>query len=123
MSEQDATAVEQAVKNYVDGVKASDAQAVKDAFRDDAVMWGYLGPDVTVLPAAGFADQVVATAPPADENYTSTIHSIAITGDIATAILDERGYLGADFRNHFGLLRVDGEWKIASKVFTTVASA
>ncbi|MFT4232628.1 MAG: nuclear transport factor 2 family protein [Leucobacter sp.] len=48
------------------------------------------------------------------------MHSITVTGDIAHAVLDERGFLGADFRNHFGLIKRDGAWRITSKVFTTV---
>lgn len=110
-----------AVQRYVDGVCANDAAAVKASFRDDAMMWGYLGDDVVVMPAAAFADQVVATAPDPDPAYGFEIHGVEVTGGIATAILDERNYLGANFRNHFGLVNEGGEWRIASKVFSTVA--
>ncbi|MBC9943103.1 nuclear transport factor 2 family protein [Leucobacter sp. cx-328] len=37
------------------------------------------------------------------------------------AILEETAYLGANFHNQFGLVRIDGRWRIVSKVFTTVA--
>lgn len=109
-----------AVQQYVDGCAAADPRLVQNAFDDDAVMWGYLGPDRTVMSGADFAANVVATASPAGPEYSSDIHSIDVTGDVAHAVLDERGFLGANFRNYFGLIRRDGVWRIASKVFTTV---
>ncbi len=112
--------VRQAVELYVTGVRANDAETVKRAFSEDAVMWGYLGPDYLTQSASSFADDVVATAPAPDPAYRYEIHSIEVFGEIASAILDERAYLGADFRNHFGLVRIDGTWRITSKVFTTV---
>jgi len=112
--------VRAAVELYVEGVSTNNPETVKRAFSDDAVMWGYLGPEYAMLPAGVFADQVVGTAPDPDPAYSYEIHSITVTGDIATAILDEKAYLGSDFRNHFGLVKIDGAWRITSKVFTTL---
>lgn len=109
-----------AVQKYVDGCKAADAEKVRDAFDENAIMWGYLGPDYVTMTGADFAANVVATATPAGGEYASDIHSVVVTGDIAHAVLDEKQFLGADFRNHFGLIRRDGVWRITSKVFTTV---
>ncbi|WP_024355404.1 nuclear transport factor 2 family protein [Leucobacter chironomi] len=116
----EAAAVEAAVQKYVDGCAAADADVVRDAFDPNAVMWGYLGPDYATMSGADFAANVVATAEPAGPEYSSEIHSVTVTGDVAHAVLDERGFLGADFRNHFGLIKRDGVWRITSKVFTTV---
>lgn len=116
----EAAAVEAAVQQYVDGCKAADADAVRDAFDENSVMWGYLGPDYVTMTGAEFAANVVATAEPSGPEYSFEIHGITVTGDVAHAVLDERGFLGADFRNHFGLIKRDGAWRITSKVFTTV---
>ncbi|MBL3698609.1 nuclear transport factor 2 family protein [Leucobacter luti] len=113
-------AVESVVQRYVDGCAAADAAAVADAFDQNAVMWGYLGGEYVTMTGAEFAAQVVGAAEPAGPDYRAEIHGISVTGDVAHAILDERGFLGADFRNHFGLIRRDGVWRITSKVFTTV---
>ncbi|MBL3689943.1 nuclear transport factor 2 family protein [Leucobacter chromiireducens] len=113
-------AVRAAVQRYVDGCVAADPAAVRDAFSADAVMWGYLGPDYVTMSGADFAANVIATAAPAGAEYRAEIHGIVVTGSIAHAVLDERQFLGANFRNHFGLVLRDGEWRIASKVFTTV---
>lgn len=112
--------VRAAVQRYVDGCVAADPEMVRDAFDDQAVMWGYLGPDYATMTGAEFAANVIATATPAGAEYTAHIHSIVVTGDVANAVLDEQQFLGADFRNYFGLVRRDGVWRITSKVFTTV---
>lgn len=112
--------VRAAVQKYVDGCAAADPEVVKDSFDEGAVMWGYLGPDYATMSGADFAANVVGSAEPAGPDYSSKIHSIVVQGDVAHAVLDERGFLGADFRNFFGLIRRDGVWRITSKVFTTV---
>lgn len=111
--------VRAAVQRYVDGCVAADPSAVADAFDENAVMWGYLGPDYATMTGAEFAANVVGAAQPAGSEYRSEISGIVVTGEIAHAVLDEWGFLGANFRNHFGLIRRDGVWRITSKVFTT----
>lgn len=112
--------VRAAVQKYVDGCKAADPAVVADAFDENAIMWGYLGPTYVTQTGADFAANVIAAAEPAGADYSSEIHGIEVTGEVAHAILDEQNFLGANFRNHFGLVRCDGVWRIASKVFTTV---
>ena len=104
---------------HEDGCVAADPAVVRDAFGAHPVMWGYLGPDFVTMTGAEFADNVVGTAAPSEASYAADIHSIEVDGDIARAVLDERQFLGADFRNYFGLVRRDGIWRITSKVFTT----
>ncbi|QIK64313.1 nuclear transport factor 2 family protein [Leucobacter viscericola] len=112
--------VRAAVQKYVDGCVAADPKAVRDAFDENATMWGYLGDDYVTMSGEEFAANVVGSAEPATGAYTANIHGIEITGNVASAILEEEQFLGANFRNHFGLLRRDGAWRIVSKVFTTV---
>ena len=114
-----AAAVREAVELYVAGVRANDPETVKRAFSDDAVMWGYLGPTYVTQSGRSFADEVVATAPPEDPQYRYEVHSVEVHGSIASAVLEEQAYLGANFRNQFGLVLIEGVWRITSKVFTT----
>jgi len=118
MSEE--AAVRAAVQKYVDGCVAADPAGVRDAFDENAIMWGYLGPDYATMSGADFAANVVATAQPAGPEYSFEIHDVTVQGDVAHAVLDEQQFLGADFRNFFGLIKRDGVWRITSKVFTTV---
>lgn len=109
-----------AVQRYVDGCVAADPDAVREAFDADAVMWGYLGEEFVTMSGAEFAQNVVGSARPAGDEYSASIHSVVVEGGVAHAVLDERQFLGADFRNFFGLARRDGAWRIVSKVFTTL---
>ena len=112
--------VRAAVQKYVDACIAGDATAVRESFETSSVMWGYLGEKYVTMSGADFAANVIATAEPASAEYSAEIHSIVVTGGVATAVLDERQFLGANFRNFFGLIQRDGDWRITSKVFTTV---
>ncbi len=123
-SEQQVRAV---VERYVDGCRRGDAETVRSAFRPDARMWGWLGPDLVAAPIEEFLAVVAGPEPPEaagwEERYRSEIHSISVTGEVAVAVLEESGFLGADFTNHFSLVREDGAWLIASKTFTTKGPA
>lgn len=109
-----------AVQRYVEGVTRADPAIVRGSFAANAVMWGYLGGAYESISADTFAETIVAPPQPAGPEYSHRVHSVVVTGRIASAILDEEGYLGANFRDIFGLVEVDGVWRIASKVFTTV---
>ncbi len=121
-----ASGVRTAVETYVRGVSANDAGVVSAAFRPDAFMWGYLGGEAPVaMPVEDFL-KVVAGAPDPRTwitGYSHRIRSVEVTGDVAVAVLEESGYLGADFTNYFSLVRAGGEWKIAGKTFYLTAGA
>jgi hypothetical protein len=111
------------VKRYVDGVLASDAKLVESSFRDDARMWGYLGPNLLSAPLSRFY-AVVSDEPRVrgwEPNYRSKIHSLVVVQDIASVVLEEFGYLGSDFYNVFTLIKEGGDWLIASKTFYLTA--
>ncbi|MFD7061200.1 nuclear transport factor 2 family protein [Streptomyces sp. NPDC059906] len=111
--------VESAVEAYVAAVSAGDPAAVREVFRPDAYMWGYLGTELVSAPIEAFCE-VVAADPDTGAwapGYTHTIRSVEVSGDVAVAVLDESGYQGHDFTNHFSLVREDGRWRIAGKTF------
>ncbi|MFJ5265554.1 nuclear transport factor 2 family protein [Streptomyces sp. NPDC088387] len=112
--------VQAAVENYVKGVSENDPEIVASAFREDAYLWGFLGDtEVVAMPVSEFL-KVVSKAPDPSQwiaDYTHRIRSIEVSGDTAIAVLEESGYLGADFTNYFTLVNQGGQWKIASKTF------
>src|SRR5947209_5769448 len=91
------------IETYVRGVSTGDAVVVGSAFRDDAHMWGYLGDEFVSVPIGGFLDVVASGPEPADwvGGYSAHIRDIEVTGEVARAVLDETGYVGSDFTNHF----------------------
>lgn len=109
-----------AIEAYIFGCMRADADAVSAAFSPDAFMWGYLGNEYVSQSGEDFARTVIAHAKPAGDEYTYNIHTVQVTGDVANATIDEQNFLGANFINYFGLVRRNGTWRIASKVFTTV---
>lgn len=108
------------IETYVKGAATADPDLVKSTCHESASFRGFLGEQFTVTSPDEYATTVVATAPAPGDEYKHQIHSVTVVGNIATAILDEQGYLGFDFRDYFGLARIEGEWKIVSKVFTTI---
>jgi hypothetical protein len=107
------------VEKYVSGVTKPDVDLVRSAFRADAHMWGYLGGMFMSTPIEGFLSVVAQTPDPAGwaGGYSARIRSVEVTGDVAVAVLEETGYLGASFTNYFSLVRENGAWAIASKTF------
>lgn len=113
-------AVEDAVLNYVAGCAAADPETVAEAFSPDAQMWGYLAGEYVTISGAEFVAEVIDGADRPGPEYSHSIHSVEVRGGVATAILDEEQFLGQDFRNYLGLVRLDGRWRIASKIFTSL---
>jgi hypothetical protein len=107
------------VEDYVAGVTKPDADLIRSVFRSDAHMWGYLGGTFVTVPIDEFLAVVAKTPDPAGwvSAYTHEIRGVEVTGDVAVAVLEERGYLGGDFTNYFSLVRESGAWAIASKTF------
>ena len=88
---------------------------MRPAFRVDATIFGYVGEDLI----AGPIEQLYAWN---DENGAATglqadIASIDIAGTVATVRLELDDWTGHRFTDLFTLLKADGEWKIANKVF------
>lgn len=88
---------------------------MKPAFHKDATIFGYVGADLF----AGPIQQLFAWN---DENGAATglrasIVSIDLIDSIATVRLEIDNWTGHRFTDLFTLLKVDGQWKITSKVF------
>jgi hypothetical protein len=117
MSEQDD--VRGAIDKYVRAVASRDVGLLRSVFRADAHMWGYLGETLLSIPIEGFFTVVAGSPEPAAwaGGYSHKIRSIEVTGDVAVGVLEEAGYIGADFTNYFSLVRENGSWAIAGKTF------
>lgn len=118
----DEAAVESVIEDYVKGVSTGDTELLARTFRDDARMWGYLGPDLLSEPIAEFFKVVEDSRKDMSwtEGFRHSIRSVEVNGRIAHGVLEEQGYLGADFVNHFTLVNDGERWRIATKTFTTV---
>jgi len=109
-------AITRVVEAYIDGARTGDADKLMEAFDQRAWMFGSLGGQRVDVPIAEMIGMVKAQ--PMGETYEARITSVEQVGDAARVTLDETGCWGSvSFTDFFCLSKIDGEWKIVSKVF------
>lgn len=113
VSEYDAIA--STIQRYVDGGKSGRTAEMKAAFHPDATIFGYIGPDLFAGPIQKLFDWNDENGPA--KELQARLNSIDITSNIATARLELDNWTSHRFTDMFTLLKIDGEWKIISKVF------
>lgn len=113
----DFDAISQTVQLYIDGVRQGDASKLKEAFHNDARMFGSLAGTRYDVPIQALID--MSDGAPADTgSYRGRIVSIQQTGDAAIATVAEDGFWGTvSFVDYFLVAKIDGNWTIVSKLF------
>jgi hypothetical protein len=115
---QDHDAISRVVQLYSDGAREGDVSKLRRAFHEDAWMFGSLGGQRLDMPIGQFFAMADGQPADADGSYRARIVAIEQVGDAATAVLEEEGYWGnVSFTDFFSLVRIDGDWKLASKTF------
>ena len=110
-------AIIKAVQHYIDGGKAGRSDEMKLAFHPAATIYGYVGPELFGGPIQNLFDWVDQNGPVPE--LEGRITSIDLTESVATVRLELENWSGHRFTDLFTLLKIDGEWKILSKVFHT----
>jgi hypothetical protein len=110
--------IERVVQLYIDGARAGDASKLREAFHEDARMFGSLGGTRYDEPI----EELIAMSDgqPADVegSYTARITSMQQVGDAAIVTVEEDGYWGTvSFTDFFTLASIKGEWRIVNKTF------
>jgi putative lumazine-binding protein len=109
-------AITSVVEAYIDGARTGDADKLMEAFDQRAWMFGSLGGQRVDIPIAEMIEMVKAQ--PMGQTYEARITSVEQVGDAARVTLDETRCWGSvSFTDFFGLSKIEGEWKIVSKVF------
>ena len=108
-------AIARTIQQYVDGGKSGRGEDMKAAFHPDATIFGYIGPDLFAGPIQKLFDWNDQNGPATE--LQSRIASTDVIDTIATVRLELDNWTGHKFTDMFTLLKVDGEWKIISKVF------
>jgi hypothetical protein len=113
----DYKAIEAVVEKYIEGGRKADSSIMKPVFHENAQMSGhgedgpFSGPVQTLYDYVDNGDQ----AP----NLEMRIANITISDEIAASVvLHADHWLGLNFTDHFHLLKINGEWKIISKIFS-----
>jgi len=116
-------AVRKVIQNYIDGTYDADIEKLKGVFHEKAVMNGYLGPNLILADPTPFLEDIgsASSMKSCGDPYRAEIENIYIQGEVASVILSETGFRGeATLVDLFHLIKTDGEWRIISKLFTTV---
>jgi hypothetical protein len=112
------TAVRAAVQQYLKGHATGSAEEMRKAFLPTAHIEGIRNGTFTSWTAEEYASRFTGK-PAADEaTRKRTIDSVNVSGTAAMA----RATLvhgATTFVDYFVLLKVDGQWKIANKVYTS----
>lgn len=111
----DYDAIGRTMHHYIEGGKSGRSEEMKLAFHPDATIFGYTGPDMFGGPIQMLFDWVDQNAPATE--LQGRIASIDVIESVATVRLELENWGGRRFTDLFTLLKVDGEWKILSKVF------
>lgn len=113
ISERDAIA--KTIQHYVDGGKTGRTEEMKQAFHPGATIYGYLGSELFGGPIQLLFDWNDQNG--AATELESQLISVDVMETVATARLELNNWSGHRFTDLFTLLKIDGEWKILSKVF------
>ena len=113
VSEHDAIA--KTIQHYIDGAKSGKGDDMKPAFHKDATIFGYAGADLFGGPIQLLFDWNDGNGPATE--LQARIASIDLVDTVATVRLELNNLGGYRYTDLFTLLKVDGEWKIMSKVF------
>jgi len=113
VSENDAIA--KTVQHYIDGARSGKGDEMKPAFHKNATIFGYAGTDLFGGPIQQLFDW-------SDENGPATelqaqIAGIDLIDTVATVRLELENLSGHRYTDLLSLLKIDGEWKIMSKIF------
>ncbi|MCA1730639.1 MAG: nuclear transport factor 2 family protein [Actinobacteria bacterium] len=113
----DYDAIHRVLELCTEGEAKGDVAKLREAFHEEARMFGSLAGERYDVPIEELFE--LAQSAPADTgNYRSRVLSVQQTGDAAVGVVAEEGYWGTvSFIDYFQLARIEGEWKIVSKLF------
>ena len=108
-------AIAKTLQHYIDGTRSGNGDDMKPAFHKNATIFGYAGADLFGGPIQQLFDWSDENGPAAE--LQARVASIDLAGTVAIVRLELTNLKGDRYTDMFTLLKVDGEWKILSKVF------
>ncbi|MCA1920470.1 MAG: nuclear transport factor 2 family protein [Flavobacterium piscis] len=105
-----------AMEGYVQGLKTGSIAELKKTFHQNAIMYGHLGDDLS----QGSIDNLYTyvekfgAAPNIKTNLT-VLHKTPTTAIVRIEM--EHDAADEDFTDYHSLIKINGEWKVISKLF------
>ncbi len=112
--ESDYAQVEETVSYYLHGGTNNDFETLKKAFYETATMKFLRNGEYKEVNALEFFKKAIKSGP--KQNRKTRIAYINVTGNVASAKL-EIDYETFSFIDYMNLIKIDGEWKVVSKIF------
>ncbi len=110
-------AIEEVVGKYIEGGRAADSSIMKPAFHENAQMSGPAEDGAFSGPIQALYDFVDSNGPATDLDMR--VVSITISDErAASVVLQPDPWHGKNYTDHFHLLKIDGTWKIMSKIYS-----
>ena len=109
-------AVEAAVLKRMKGVAEGDSSYARDAFSDEAVVFGYPGNQLDHGPIQAFFDNVDRVGSHPD--FAFRVDIISLEETVAVVRLLEENWGGnADFTDYLLMMKLHGEWKCVVQTY------
>jgi hypothetical protein len=117
--------IRRTVARYYAGLRDGSVAELKEAFRPQALVSGYIATERFVKPVQFLYKYVRANPSPKKrgDRFTCRVVRSAVAGRTATVTLRERNYLGYDYVTNLQLMKFDQRWWIVSKLFSGTPSA
>ncbi|WP_299045811.1 nuclear transport factor 2 family protein [uncultured Polaribacter sp.] len=110
----DYTLIEKTVSYYLDGGTNNDFETLKKAFHKTATMKFIRNGKYVEVNAIEFFKKAITPGP--KQNRKTYVSYINISGNVANAKL-QIDYETFSFIDYMNLIKIDGEWKVVSKIF------
>jgi Putative lumazine-binding len=103
------------LQRYIDGARTGDGALMRTVFLETAHIRGSYGGQGIDWALSDFCALIDKHGPAAD--IVAHLVTLDVSGTAAAARLEAENWRGTRYSDFFLLLRVDGGWRIASKVF------
>ncbi|MCH4886058.1 nuclear transport factor 2 family protein [Acidaminobacter sp. JC074] len=111
--------INETIEMYVEGTRTGDVNLLRKVFHEKAVMSGELfGMKMIVDSPEHFFKDIAGEK--AASNYEYGYEILKEVKDIAVVELNERNLKSANFSNLFQLQKIEDDWYITSKLFTSL---
>jgi hypothetical protein len=114
-------AIAATLQHYIDGARTGSSSLMRRAFAEGARVRGSYGGKPVDWSLLEFCALIDKGGPAAD--LEARVVAIEIQGTAAMARLEARNWRGTRYTDFFVLLKQEGAWQIASKVFFSHARA
>jgi hypothetical protein len=125
MSSDDRKAIEQAVQTYLDGLYEGDADKLASVFHDTSALTYEQDGKLVVLPREQWLKAVRERPKPKDKGLPrdDVILMVDQSGPTTAFVKVKCQIPPRFFTDYLNLLKIDGRWVVAQKVFATVVKS